>query len=71
MRQKENIVFTIDKTRVTEHEYITVRWECGMPDQVSLTVEDGTRQVTGRLRNKGDRSLGKYRYHSPYSQSIC
>lgn len=42
MRQKENIVFTIDKTRVTEHEYITVRWECGMPDQVSLTVEDGT-----------------------------
>lgn len=45
MRQKENIVFTIDKTRVTEHEYITVRWECGMPDQVSLTVEDGTRQV--------------------------
>jgi|GEM_PF-3474766 len=45
MRQKEKIVFTIDKTRVTEHEYITVRWECGMPDQVSLTVEDGTRQV--------------------------
>lgn len=45
MRQKENIVFTVDKTRVTEHEYVTVHWECGMPDQVSLAVEDGTRQV--------------------------
>lgn len=39
------ISFSIDKKQVTEHEYVTVSWDCENPDQVTLTVEDGTKSI--------------------------
>jgi len=40
-----NITFKADKTKVTEHEHVTVEWDCPSPDQVTLTVEDGGKNV--------------------------
>ena len=50
------IVFNIDKKQVNEHEWVTVSWDCQNPDQVSLTVEDGTRTVH-QLADSGSRSV--------------
>lgn len=50
------ISFNIDKKQVAEHEYVTVSWDCENPDQVTLTVEDGTRSVH-QLPDSGSRVI--------------
>lgn len=48
--------FNIDKKQVAEHEHVTVTWDCPNPDQVTLTVEDGTRSVH-QLPDSGSRVI--------------
>ena len=48
--------FNIDKKQVTEHEHVTVSWDCENPDQVTLTVEDGTRSIH-QLPDSGSRVI--------------
>jgi len=50
----DSIKFNVDKKQVAEQEYVTVSWECRSPDQVTLTVEDGTRTVH-QLADSGSR----------------
>ncbi|MBR1782751.1 MAG: hypothetical protein IJ753_04450 [Bacteroidales bacterium] len=48
--------FNIDKKQVTEHEHVTVSWDCENPEQVTLTVEDGTKSIH-QLPDSGSRVI--------------
>ena len=51
------IRFDIDKKSVREGETVMVAWECGMPDAVTLTIENGYETTRLQLADSGSRAI--------------
>lgn len=52
-----NITFSVDRKSATEGETITVSWDCGVPDSVSLRVDNGYRTFILQLPDSGNRTI--------------
>ena len=53
----KEIKFDIDRKSVQEGETIMVAWECGMPDAVTLTIENGYETSRMQLADSGSRTI--------------
>lgn len=51
------IKFTADRKSASEGEYVTLTWDCGMPDSVTLTIENGYRTSRLQLPDSGSRTI--------------
>lgn len=51
------IKFDIDKKCAKEGETVLVAWECGMPDAVTLTIENGYETTRLQLADSGSRAI--------------
>lgn len=51
------IKFDIDKKSAKEGESVLVAWECGMPDAVTLTIENGYDTTRLQLADSGSRAI--------------
>lgn len=51
------IKFDIDKKCAKEGEMVLVAWECGMPDAVTLTIENGYETTRLQLADSGSRAI--------------
>lgn len=51
------INFSIDKKNAREGETVMVAWECGTPDAVTLTIENGYETSRLQLPDSGSRSV--------------
>lgn len=51
------IKFSIDRKSAGEGEYVTLSWDCGMPDNVTLTIENGYRTTRLQLPDSGSRTV--------------
>ena len=51
------IKFSIDRKSAGEGEYVTLSWDCGMPDNVTLTIENGYRTSRLQLPDSGSRTV--------------
>lgn len=54
---KSNITFDVDRRSAKEGETITVTWDCGVPDSVSLRVDNGYRPFILQLADSGSRAI--------------
>ena len=54
---KSNITFDVDRRSAKEGETITVTWDCGVPDSVSLRVDNGYRPFILQLADNGSRAI--------------
>ena len=54
---KSNIRFDVDRRSAKEGESITVTWDCGVPDSVSLRVDNGYRPFILQLADSGSRAI--------------
>ena len=54
---KSNITFDVDRRSAKEGESITVTWDCGVPDSVSLRVDNGYRPFILQLADSGSRAI--------------
>lgn len=53
----KKIIFTADRKSVGEGEYVTLSWDCGMPDSVTLTIKNGYHTTRLQLPDSGSRSV--------------
>lgn len=51
------IKFSIDRKSAGEGEYVTLSWDCGMPDSATLTIENGYRTSRLQLPDSGSRTV--------------
>ena len=51
------INFSIDRKNAREGESVMVAWECGMPDAVTLTIENGYESSRIQLPDSGSRAI--------------
>lgn len=51
------IKFGVDRKSAGEGEYVTLSWDCGMPDSVTLTIENGYRTTRLQLPDSGSRTI--------------
>ena len=54
---KSNITFDVDRRSAKEGETILVIWDCGVPDSVSLRVDNGYRPFILQLADSGSRAI--------------
>ena len=54
---KQKISFSIDRTSAHEGEVVTVSWDCGVPDSVTLRIENGYRTSILQLPDSGTRAI--------------
>jgi hypothetical protein len=51
------IVFSVDRTEVNEGENVMVAWDCGIPDAVTLTIDNGYSTSQIQLADNGSRMV--------------
>ncbi len=51
------IVFSVDRTEVNEGENVMVAWDCGIPDAVTLTIDNGFSTSQIQLADSGSRMV--------------
>lgn len=54
---ESKIVFSIDRTDVNEGENVMVAWDCGIPDAVTLTIDNGYSVSQIQLADSGSRMV--------------
>ncbi|MBO7198132.1 MAG: hypothetical protein J6V28_04980 [Tidjanibacter sp.] len=54
---KSKINFSVDRTSVKEGESVLVAWECGIPDAVTLTINNGYSTSQIQLADSGSRAV--------------
>ena len=63
----EKMIFTTDRTSLTEGEVITINWDCKSAERTELTIDNGYKatiiplEVTGEKRFRLNRSKGRTR----------
>lgn len=55
--KNNDIKFAIDRTSAEEGENVMVTWECGIPDAVTLTIDNGFTKSQIQLPDSGARSV--------------
>lgn len=53
----KKIEFTADRKSADEGGYVTLSWDCGMPDSVTLTIENGYKTTRLQLPDSGSRTI--------------
>lgn len=54
---ESKIVFSVDRTDVNEGENVMVAWDCGIPDAVTLTIDNGYSVSQIQLADSGSRMV--------------
>jgi hypothetical protein len=54
---ESKIVFNVDRTEVNEGENVMVAWDCGIPDAVTLTIDNGYSTSQIQLADSGSRMV--------------
>lgn len=55
--KNSGINFSVDRTSATEGESVVVAWDCGVPDSVSLTIDNGYSSSRLQLADSGSRVI--------------
>lgn len=54
---KQTISFSADRTHATEGEVVTLSWDCGVPDSVTLRIDNGYKTTLLHLPDSGTRAI--------------
>lgn len=58
---ENKIVFNVDRTDVSEGENVMVAWDCGLPDAVTLTIDNGYSTSQIQLADSGSRMVAMHK----------
>lgn len=55
--KNSEIKFSVDRSSATEGESVMVAWDCGVPDSVTLTIDNGLSSSRIQLSDSGSRMV--------------